>query len=120
MAYTGTGNGFDDGSIAAHIEMPIFVPVDLTEAQMEEYMSPYEEAMRTLITQYGARGHWGKNMYGGKTWLFELQRDIGSYGDRLTRFSEKVGEMDPNGLFANKFAKAIGIEYPNFTYPANW
>jgi hypothetical protein len=120
MAYTGSGNGFADGSIAVHIEMPIFVPVDLDEATFKEYMDPYEEAMRKLVTDFGARGHWGKNMHSDDAWLFELQRDIGSYGDRLARFNAQVAKMDPNGMFANKFAKAIGIQYPNFTYPANW
>jgi hypothetical protein len=120
MAYTGAGNGFENNSIVAHIETPIFVPVDLSAEQFAEYMSPYEELVRTLVTEYGARGHWGKNMHHNDAWLFQLQRDIGSYGDHLHRFSAKVGELDPNGLFANRFAKAMGIEYPNFVYPANW
>lgn len=120
MAYTGAGNGFEAGTATAHIEMPIYVPVALTDAQFDEYMAPYEEAMRTLITEYGARGHWGKNMHSMDPWLFELQRDIGSYGDNLARFSQQVGKMDPNGMFANKFAKSIGITYPNFTYPESW
>ncbi|CAA0119791.1 L-gulono-1,4-lactone dehydrogenase [BD1-7 clade bacterium] len=120
LAYTGTGNGFEDGTIAVHIEMPIFVPAALSEQQFNEYMDPYEEAMRVLVTQYGARGHWGKNMHSDDPWMFELQRDIGAYGDRLTRFNNAVAKVDPNGMFANKFAKAIGIKYPNFTYPASW
>ena len=120
MAYTGAGNGFENNSIVAHIETPIFVPVDLSAEQFAEYMSPYEELVRTLVTEYGARGHWGKNMHHNDAWLFELQRDNGSYGDHLQRFSAKVGELDPNGLFANRFAKAMGIEYPNFVYPASW
>lgn len=124
MAYTGAGNGFENGTTAVHIEMPIFVPVNLTAEQFAEYMDPYEEAMRKLITDFGARGHWGKNMYaeqyGNQDWVFTLQRDLKVYGDHLERFNKQIGKLDPNGLFANKFGKAIGIEYPNFEYPASW
>lgn len=120
MAYTGTGESFEDGTIAAHIEMPIFVPVLLPEADFDNYMSPYEEAMRKLITDFGARAHWGKNMHSNDPWVFELQRNIGSFGDRLDRFNKQVEKMDPNGMFANKFAKSMGIQYKNFTYPASW
>lgn len=120
MAYTGAGNGFENESIVAHIETPIFVPVDLSKEQFAEYMSPYEDMMRVLVVEYGARGHWGKNMHSHNPWLFELQRDIGSYGNHLARFSNKVGELDPNGMFANSFAKSIGIKYPNFEYPESW
>jgi hypothetical protein len=122
MAYTGTGGNFVDGSTVAHIEMPIYVPVNLSDKQMQEYIGPYEQAMATLIRDFGARGHWGKNQYGYNPWLFDLQREIGSYaaGNRLARFSKKVGEFDPKGMFANRQAKVIGIKYPQFSYPANW
>lgn len=120
LAYTGSGNGFDDGSIAAHIELPIFVPAGLNTADFQEYMAPYEEAMRKLIVDFGARGHWGKNMHSNDAWVFALQRSIGSYGNRIARFNAQIAKVDPNGMFANRFGKVIGIAYPNFTYPANW
>lgn len=122
LAYTGAGGPFVIGTHVAHIEMPIFVPVNLSPAQFDEYMAPYEEAQRKLIQDFGGRGHWGKNQHSMDTWLFELQKNEGSYAydARLARFSQKVGEFDPNGMFANPFAKVIGIEYPNFSYPVNW
>lgn len=120
MAYTGAGEDFVDGTTAAHIEMPIFVPINLSESQFDEYMAPYEEAMAKLVQDFGARAHWGKNMHSGDPWIFELQQQLGSYGDRLMRFSQKVGEFDPDGVFANRYAKTIGVSYPNFDYPANW
>jgi FAD/FMN-containing dehydrogenase len=122
MAYTGTGGPFQEGTQVVHIELPIFVPVNLSEAQFNEYMDPYEEVINTLITQYGARAHWAKNQHSGKLDVFDLQRNIGSYDydNRLQRFSNAVGQIDPNGVFANKFAKHIGVEYPNFNYPASW
>lgn len=122
MAYHGTGGPFADGSIAAHIEFPIYVPVNLSQAQFDEYMAPYEEAMQVLIEQYGARGHWGKNMHSMDPWLFELQGTVGSYSydNRLDRFLAKVAQMDPDGVFANRAAKVLGVQYPNFSYPAHW
>ncbi|OUR88661.1 hypothetical protein A9Q81_23255 [Gammaproteobacteria bacterium 42_54_T18] len=122
MAYSGSGGPFEDGTHVAHIEMPIFVPVNLTDAEFAEYMGPYEEAQKILIEQFGARGHWGKNQHSMDTWLFELQKTAGSYDhdNRLQRFSNEVGQFDPNGMFANPFAKAMGISYPNFTYPSDW
>jgi len=120
MAYTGTGNGFANGSIAAHIEFPIYVPVDLDKTAFDDYIGTYEEAMRVLITQFGARGHWGKNMHSHDPWLFELQNNLGVYGNRVQRFSQQVAKLDPKGMFANRFAKAIGITYPDFDYPQDW
>lgn len=122
MAYSGAGGPFQDGTFVAHIEMPIYVPVNLSQAQFDDYMAPYEEAQRVLIEQYGGRGHWGKNQHSMNPWLFGLQKDVGSYDydNRLQRFSQKVGEFDPDGMFANPFAKVIGISYPNFDYPADW
>ncbi|CAH0991918.1 hypothetical protein SIN8267_02033 [Sinobacterium norvegicum] len=122
MAYTGTGGPFEDGTTTAHIETPIFVPVNLSEAEFDNYMAPYEEIMDTLVSQYGARGHWGKNMHSMDPWLFELQKTVGSYDydSRFQRFNEQVGQFDPNGMFANRAAKTLGIEYPNFSYPASW
>lgn len=120
MAYTGSGNGYEENSTVVHIEMPIYVPVNLSDEEFQEYVGPYEEAVRTLITRFKARGHWGKNMHSSDPWMFEFQRDLGVYGDYLTRFNRKVGELDPKGMFANPFAKSIGITYPEFEYPASW
>ena len=122
MAYSGTGGPFEDGAFVAHIEMPIYVPVNLSQTQFEDYMSPYEEAQKVLIEQFDGRGHWAKNQHSMDPWLFPFQNTMGAYDDdnRLQRFSQKVGEFDPNGMFANSFAKAIGINYPNFDYPSNW
>ena len=122
MAYTGTGGPFAEGTHVVHIEFPIFVPINLSAAQFDEYMAPYEEVISRLITDYGARAHWAKNQHSGDMWVFDLQQQVGSYDydDRVQRFSDAIGSFDPNGVFANKFAKHIGITYPNFTYPANW
>lgn len=122
MAYTGTGGPFQDNTYVVHIEIPVFVPVALNQAQFDDYMEPYEDAMKVLISQYGARAHWGKTSYGGNSELFDLQKTVGSYAydNRLQRFSQKVGQFDPTGVFANPFAKTIGIVYPNFTYPSSW
>ncbi|ROS01918.1 FAD/FMN-containing dehydrogenase [Sinobacterium caligoides] len=122
MAYTGTGGPFKDGTITAHIETPIFVPVNLTPEEFDNYMGPYEEIMENLVVKYGARGHWGKNMHSMDPWLFELQQEVGSYDydSRFQRFSEQVGRFDPKGMFANRAAKTLGIEYPEYNYPADW
>ncbi|MFT5881190.1 MAG: hypothetical protein ACI86X_002329 [Moritella sp.] len=45
MACTGTGGDFIDGTTVAHIEMPIYVPVNLSAKQMQEYIAHYEQAM---------------------------------------------------------------------------
>ncbi|CAA0117622.1 Uncharacterised protein [BD1-7 clade bacterium] len=81
MEYTGTGSGFEDGTTEVHIEPPIFVPAGLSQAEFDEHMDRYEEVMRVIVTQYNARGHWGENMHLDDAWMFELQRDIGAYGD---------------------------------------
>ena len=122
MAYSGAGGPFANGSHVAHIEMPIFVPINLSQSQFEYYMAPYEEAQRELITRFGGRGHWGKNQHSMDPWLFAMQKNAGAYDhdNRLQRFSQKVGEFDPTGMFANPFAKTIGIQYPAFNYPAHW
>jgi FAD/FMN-containing dehydrogenase len=124
LSYTGAGGDFVAGTTAVHLEMPIYVPVNMDEARFQEYISAYETINHRLITEFGGRGHWGKNEYyfngENKPTLFELQRDIGTYGDKLTRFNNAIADFDPKGMFANRQAKAIGVVYPEFTYPANW
>ncbi len=122
LAYTGTGGPFQDGTTVAHIEFPIFVPVNLSQAQFNDYMAPYEEMATYLINNFAARAHWAKNQHSGDLGIFDLQAQNGSYDydNRLQRFSASVGSFDPNGMFANKYAKHIGISYPNFSYPAEW
>ncbi len=118
MAYTGTGGPFADNSHVVHIEMPIYVPAGFNQAQLDAYMAPFVEYVSVLIEEYGARAHWAKN----REWTFDLQRQLGSfnYGDRLKKFNKAVATLDPNGVFANEYAKRIGIIYPNFNYPADW
>jgi FAD/FMN-containing dehydrogenase len=49
------------------------------------YEAPYKAVVETLVRNYGARIHLGKN----KRWLFDLERQVGSYGS---------GSMDCVGL----------------------
>lgn len=118
MAYTGTGGPFDDNSHVVHIEMPIYVPAGFSQAETEAYMAPFVEYVTVLIRDFGARAHWAKN----REWAFALQRQLGSfeYGNRLNKFNKAITKLDPNGVFANEYGKRIGVEYPNFTYPAGW
>lgn len=118
MAYTGTGGPFEDNSHVVHIEMPIYVPAGFSDAELEAYMAPFVEYVTVLIEDFGARAHWAKN----REWAFDLQRELGvyDYGKRLSRFNKVLAKLDPNGVFANEYAKRIGLEYPNFDYPEHW
>jgi hypothetical protein len=110
MAYEGTGGPFVEGQYVVHVEMPIYVPVGFSAAQLEDYMSPFREYVTTLINTYGGRGHWGKN----RDFIFPLQVANGSldYGGRLTRFRNVVRTLDPHGMFANALSTELGIVYP--------
>jgi|GEM_PF-865412 len=124
LSYTGAGGGFIEGSTVLHIEMPIYVPSNMGEEQFREYMDAYETVNHTLIKNFGGRAHWGKNQYyfDGKSHpsIFELQRDLGVYGDRLERFNKAIAEFDPKGMFANRYAKYLGIVHPELVKPAGW
>lgn len=118
MAYTGTGGPFADNSHVVHIEMPIYVPAGFSEAELEAYMAPFVEYVTVLIEDFGARAHWAKN----REWAFDLQRQLGSYDydKRLKRFNKVLAKLDPKGVFANEYAKRIGLQYPEFSYPEHW
>jgi len=54
-----------------------------------------------LIQRFKGRAHWGKN--DGS--LFELQKKMNSYGDRLGRFKAIMNQFDPHGVLSNEFVK---------------
>jgi len=124
LSYTGAGGSFVPGTAAVHIEMPIYVPVNMDQSRFIDYLGPYEEINQRLIKEFGARAHWGKNQYWyndtARSDLFELQNDLDIYADRMDRFNAAIAEFDPKGMFANPQAKTIGIVYPEFTYPETW
>lgn len=107
MAHTAPGKDFINGEPAVYIEMPVYLPVGFTPAMKQAYDGVFEEFARLLITNYGARAHWGKN----RDWVFAMQRDQDVYGDNLKKFQTAVDELDPKGVFQNDFSKNMGIRY---------
>lgn len=105
LGYTNAGGDFIKNEPVVYIEMPVYLPVGFTATQKAEYDRPFEELARTLITRFGGHAHWGKN----RDWVFELQRNLGVYGDRIERFKKVAHELDPHGIFENSYSKMIGL-----------
>ena len=105
MAHTASGNGFKKGEPVVFLEIPVYLPTAFPQGRKQSYDSPYEEFARMLVRDFNGRGHWGKN----REWLFKYQGQLNSYGEKLDAFQEVVNKMDPQGMFTNKFAKAMGL-----------
>jgi FAD/FMN-containing dehydrogenase len=108
LTYHGAGGPFVEGERAMFFETPVAVPVGYSEAQLREYLYVYEQLASLFIRYFGARAHWGKNLDA----LFDLQRGLGTYAERLDGMNQAVAELDPYGVFSNAFAERIGIRWP--------
>jgi FAD/FMN-containing dehydrogenase len=107
LAHSASKGAFHLGEPIVFIEFPVFSPIGFPVKMLDAYNKPYEDLVKTLVTAYQARGHWGKN----KNWVFQLQNKLGSYGDNLDRFQEIERTLDPYGVFINQFSKDGGISY---------
>lgn len=105
LGYTNAGEDFIQGEPVVYIEMPVYLPVGFSDEQKANYDRPFEELARNLVSRFGARAHWGKN----RDWVFELQRDLNVYRDRTERFKAVVNQLDPQGLFRNRYSEMIGL-----------
>jgi FAD/FMN-containing dehydrogenase len=108
LTYHGAGGPFVEGERAMFFETPVAVPAGYSDSQLREYLHVYEQLAALFIRYFGARAHWGKNLDS----LFDLQRTLGSYGERIDAMNEAVAELDPYGVFANQFAERAGIRWP--------
>lgn len=108
------GNSPTGGNVAGmFFEMPVFIPKGIKCADLARYEKVYSDLAEKLVTDFGGRGHWGKN----RRSLFQLQRRLGTYGDNIKQFREVVKQMDPKGMFANQFGVDIGLRWPESAMP---
>jgi hypothetical protein len=108
LSYHSSGGKFAEGQTAMFFETPVAVPAGYTPRQLADYLHIYRELVSLFIRHFGARAHWGKNSDA----LFAEQVETGTYAGRLQRMNEAVAELDPYGVFANGFARALGIRWP--------
>ncbi len=99
IAHTVAQGDFKKGEPAVLFEMPQFLPVGLTPQLEEAYQRQYSEVAGGLIKNFKGRAHWGKN----DSSIFELQKSLGRYGDRVERFKSVLQKADPHGVFSNLF-----------------
>jgi hypothetical protein len=99
------GGYFPQGVPVALLEFAVYRPIGFSKEQEAEYFKPYHELAKILITQFHARAHWGKN----EDWIFDLEKQTGSFGEKLSRFKKVAHELDPYGVFSNDFSKTIGL-----------
>ncbi len=98
-----------DGDPMVHIEMPIFIPFKLRGTDLDNYWAPWNDLMTQIITNYDARPHWGKN----KDWVFQNAAVKARNAPERARFQAVINQMDPNGVFSNKWAYDAGFTWPN-------
>lgn len=105
MAHTTSVGAFNKNEPVLLIEFPTPTPIGFPADMRASINYPYEQLARILITEFGARPHWGKN----EAWTFKLQNELGSYGKNLDVFKTLVQKIDPVGMFATNFARQIGL-----------
>lgn len=105
LAHTTSVGKFKKGEPVVFFEFPTPVPVGFGELSTNEINRTYEELARLLITQFGARLHWGKN----KQFAFGVQKELKPYGDNFDRFNAVRHEFDPSGMFVTDFDVNAGF-----------
>jgi hypothetical protein len=90
-----------------YTEFTYYKPAGLREAEMARYESVYAEWVKRMIRDFGARPHWAKN----KPFAFALSREVGNLQDRLERFQRVIDQLDPDGLFRNRFGEEVGFHW---------
>ncbi|MBT3984311.1 MAG: FAD-binding protein [Bacteriovoracaceae bacterium] len=93
------------GDIVTFLEMPVYLPVGFNAAEKKSYDLPFESFASTLVSKYSGRAHWGKN----RMWIFEDQKKLGTYMNRVTEFQKQAKIYDPKGLFKNSFSAKAGL-----------
>lgn len=108
LSYHSAGREFAEGQTAMFFETPVAVPAGYSEEQLGDYLHVYQELISLFVRHFGARAHWGKNLDA----IFELQHEVGTYAGRIEKMNEAVAQLDPRGVFANAFARRIGVRWP--------
>ena len=107
LANAAEGGAFHVGDTAMYIEMPVIEPVGFNAEWMAWYEAPYKAVVETLVRNYGARIHLGKN----KRWLFDLERQVGSYGTNVANFNTALQALGIRNVFGNDFATELGVVF---------
>jgi hypothetical protein len=108
LSYHSAGKQFAEGQTAMFFETPVAVPAGYSEAELRAYLHIYEGLISLFVRHFGARAHWGKNLDA----IFALQAQSGTYAGRVEKMNEAVAELDPYGVFANAFARRLGVRWP--------
>jgi len=109
LAHTTALGDFKKGEPVVFIEMPVYLPTAFPKEMATDYDAKYEDFARLMIERFSGRAHWGKN----RDWVFELQRERGTFGANLERFRKVMRALDPQGVFQNEFARQAGLSLGN-------
>lgn len=105
LSHVTSGGLFVEGESVALIEFPVYRPFAFSESLEDGYFAPYERLAHLILEKYQGRAHWGKN----EEWIFDREREIGSYGNKLQRFIAVAHQIDPSGVFQNTFGERLGF-----------
>lgn len=94
-------DNFPIGQYALIIDLIEYQPKNI--ASESEFKKPMEEIIKTLITEYKARLHWGKN----SDELFQFYKKNGAYQENFSQFQSVIKTLDPEEKFKNKFLEEI-------------
>ncbi|HAZ12890.1 MAG: hypothetical protein A2X86_08875 [Bdellovibrionales bacterium GWA2_49_15] len=109
LTHTSTGKEFREGELAVTFELIAYNPVGFPSEMEARYQKSFEDFAARLVYDFGGRGHVAKN----RDWVFELENQLGSYGEAHEKFQEVLNQIDPNGLFSNDFGIRFGFEWKN-------
>lgn len=108
MSGVSTRNGIPAGEPMVHLEIPVFTPWKMRGEDLERWQKPWKEVMTRLVTEFDARPHWGKN----QDWLLRHPAALQRIAPEMARFQSVINEIDPTGVFSNRWIARLGINWP--------
>jgi FAD/FMN-containing dehydrogenase len=100
---------FHAGEPVLFLEIPAYQPQGFSAEELAAHELPYHEMVEGLLRKFGGRAHWGKNA----DWVFDLENELGTYGQHMAEFRGVVHALDPGQLFMNPWGKRVGIAEPD-------
>lgn len=103
LAHSSAEEGSAPGEPLAFLDMVVYSPVGLTDAERLEHEFPETDVIKMLIDDYGARLHWAKN----KDALIQHELQTGRWDESIRQFLDVVDSFDPKGIFSNSTAEML-------------
>lgn len=108
MSGVSARSGIPAGEPMVHLEIPVFTPWKMRGEDLVKWQKPWQEIMTRLVIEFDSRPHWGKN----QDWLLQHPAVLQRIAPEIARLQNVINELDPKGVFSNKWAARLGLNWP--------